>query len=256
MKVIISPAKKLNQFDFAPHENFSLPTFIKEADELIETTKKLSFNELKNLFKISDNLINLNMQRYKDFTTPFTLSNARQAGFVFAGDTYTGLEYEKLSDDEIKISQDKLLILSGLYGILKPLDLIQEYRLEMGIKLKQNDFNSLYEFWTDKLTSYLNNEYDANPYTLVNCASNEYFNVINQKTLKPKIITPIFKEVKNNTAKVVSFSAKKARGAFAKYIIQNNINDVQQLKQFDLLGYQYQNEMSNENELIFYNYKG
>lgn len=255
MKVIISPAKKLNQFEYAPHENFTQPIFIEHATKLIDTAKKLTFNELKTLFKISDNLINLNIQRYKDFNPNQTLSNARQAGFVFAGDTYTGLNYEKLSEGEITISQEKLLILSGLYGILRPLDLIQEYRLEMGIKFKHDGCKDLYEFWSEKITNFLNNEHEKENFILINCASNEYFNVIDTCKLKPKIITPIFKQVKDGQTKIISFNAKKARGAFANYIIKNNINDPEKLKKFDLLGYQYQNELSNENELIFYNYK-
>ena len=201
---------------------------------------------------VSDKIAKLNVQRFNDFETPFDLSNARQAIFAFNGDTYTGLEAKSLTDDDLNYAQNHFRILSGLYGVLRPLDLIQPYRLEMGTKLANEKGEDLYDFWGKKIANKLDSEKQK---FIVNCASNEYFNAVVKQPLKTKIINIVFKEVKNGTAKIVSFSAKRARGMMARFIIQNKIENVKDLKDFDMAGYKYIPSESDENNLVFHRQK-
>lgn len=252
MLVIVSPAKKLN---FDPHHR-SLPatqaTFMEETKELVHEAQKLSAGDLGRLMKISDKLSELNYQRFQNFSFPFTAENAKQAALAFDGDTYTGLEAETLSDEELTIAQKNFRILSGLYGLLRPLDLIQPYRLEMGTKFATDHGKDLYAFWGTKIAKELNKicAEEGHQY-LINCASNEYSKAIDKKTLSPTLITPIFKEVRGGTAKTIGLMAKKARGMMARYIIQNDLKNIDDLKNFDLGGYSYQEEFSTQTDWVF-----
>ena len=237
MKIIISPAKSLDFETPAKFEKFTQPDFLDESEKLVERMREFSPEDLSKIMKISDKLADLNYQRYSDWQTPFTSGNAKQAIFAFTGDVYTGLDAENLSEDDIDFAQNHLRILSGLYGLLRPLDLMQAYRLEMGTKLKP----SLYEFWGDKLTRALGDE------LVINLASNEY-----SKAVCPKnILTVHFKEQKNDELKVIGLFAKKARGMMSRYIIKNRIEDAEWLKGFSDDGYQYRGDLSDEKNFVF-----
>ncbi len=202
--------------------------------------------------KISDKLATLNANRFAEFSTPFTPDNARQALFAFNGDVYTGLDAQSLSEDDIAYAQQHLRILSGLYGVLRPLDLMQAYRLEMGTKLANSRGKNLYEYWGDTVTTEINKALAAQgDNVLVNLASNEYFKSVKPKQVDGMIITPVFKDKKNGQYKIISFFAKKARGLMARYILQNKVEDVAGLKAFDTAGYYFSEEQSTETELVF-----
>lgn len=250
MKIVISPAKSLNFKSQAPTQEFSKAIFLKEAEQLNKVLREKSPKELSELMKISDKLANLNWQRNQEWKLPFTTQNAKQAVYAFTGDVYVGLEAETIALPKIKNLQNKLRILSGQYGVLKPLDLMQPYRLEMGTKLQTSSYKNLYEFWGNKITNALNKELSENSF-LVNLASNEYFKAIKQQQIKAKIITPVFKDYKNGTLKIISFYAKKARGLMVRYIIDNNVNAVEELKNFNLEGYSFEINLSSENEFVF-----
>ena len=252
MLVVVSPAKKLNSESDLSFDTFSQCDFLPEAIELIYILKNKKASDLKKLMNVSDKIAKLNVQRFNDFETPFDLSNARQAIFAFNGDTYTGLEAKSLTDDDLNYAQNHFRILSGLYGVLRPLDLIQPYRLEMGTKLANEKGEDLYDFWGKKIANKLDSEKQK---FIVNCASNEYFNSVAKQPLKTKIINTVFKEVKNGTAKIVSFSAKRARGMMARFIIQNKIKNVKDLKDFDMAGYKYIPSESDKNNLVFHRQK-
>lgn len=252
MLVIVSPAKKLNFAATNRPIGATTPAFIDETQELVAEAQKCSAGELGRLMKISDKLAELNYQRFQNFSFPFTPKNAKQAVLAFDGDTYVGLEAETLSDDDLNVAQNKLRILSGLYGILRPLDLIQPYRLEMGTKFKTDHGTNLYDFWDDKITKEINKICTENGYDFViNCASNEYSKVIQPKKLQSTLITPVFKEIRGGAAKTIGIMAKKARGSMARYVIENKITKIDDLKQFDLGGYSYQDQDSTATNWVF-----
>ncbi len=250
MKIIISPAKSL---DFESKATTSLHTsseFLEHSIKLNKKLKTISRKELSSLMKISDDLAQLNYDRNKNWNLPFTLDNAKQAVFSFTGEVYKGLDPNSISEEKIPKLQNKLRILSGLYGLLKPLDLIQPYRLEMGTKLKVGRTENLYKFWGDTLATALNNELKDDE-LLVNLASTEYFKALPKKTLKTQMITPVFKDFKNGQYKIIMMYAKKARGLMARYIIDNNIETLEDLKGFTIDGYAFSEEMSTDTELLF-----
>ena len=250
MKIVISPAKSLDYETKVPTAKFTEGVFLNEAEKLSGVLKKKSPKKLSELMHISDKLGELNWQRNQDWKLPFTLENSKQAVFAFKGDVYIGLDAYSLSEDQIEQLQQKLRILSGQYGVLKPLDLMQPYRLEMGTKLKVGRKENLYQYWDSKVTDELNSELEANE-VFVNLASNEYFKVIKPKLLKTSIVTPVFKDYKNGKLKIISFFAKKARGLMVRYIIDNNINSAEELKGFNCEGYGFDANLSTENELVF-----
>ncbi|MEH6403557.1 MAG: peroxide stress protein YaaA [Sneathiella sp.] len=253
MLALISPAKKLNFDRENSPEKFTDLRFQKETNELLKTTSKLKAIDLKSLMKLSDDLSELNYQRFQSLKFPFTPDNAKQAAFAFNGDTYAGFDAPTLSSEELDYAQDHVRILSGLYGLVRPLDLIQPYRLEMGIKLANKRGANLYEFWDNRIAEALNEELKAhkNP-TIINVASNEYFKAVKRKALKFPVITPVFKEVKGDVAKVIGFSAKRARGMMARFISQNKIETTDGIKDFNLADYSYQPNMSSDSEYHFY----
>ncbi len=247
MIVVVSPAKKLDM-NLIQGLKVSKPCFTENVDELVNVVRNLSLKELENLMKISTNLAELNKNRFKEFGN----QQKKAAAFAFSGDTYKGLNIEKLERDDLDFAQKHLRILSGLYGLLRPLDAIEPYRLEMGSKLKGKHGSSLYEYWGNKISENLNQQAKKiGSKILVNCASNEYFNAVNINILSLKVITPIFMESKNGDAKIVSFYAKNARGSMARFIIQNRVNNEEDLKKFDLDGYNYNAEKSSEDKLVF-----
>ena len=250
MKIVVSPAKSLDFDSKVPTANFTQGVFLEQAEQLSNVLKKKTPKDLSALMKISEKLSNLNWQRNQEWSLPFTLENARQAVFAFNGDVYTGLDAYNLEDKKIEELQDKLRILSGQYGILKPLDLMQPYRLEMGTKLNVVETKNLYEFWGDKVTKQLNDELSDDE-VFVNLASNEYFKVVKPKLLKVPVITPDFKDYKDGKLKIISFYAKKARGLMVRYILDNNIDTIDGLKRFDYEGYAFDSNLSTETNLVF-----
>jgi cytoplasmic iron level regulating protein YaaA (DUF328/UPF0246 family) len=251
MKIIISPAKSLDFKTELPIKNFSIPNFLSESKKINELLKKKSQSELKSLMSISEKLAELNWNRNNTFKTPFNIENARPSIFTFNGDVYSGLDAFSLSMDQLNQAQKSLRILSGLYGLLKPLDLIQPYRLEMGTKLNVEGSLNLYGFWKNKITNKLNDELNENEF-FVNLASNEYSSAIDRKLLKTTMISPVFKDMKNGKLKIISFYAKKARGMMVRYILDNEIINLEDLRGFDYGGYSYSSEESEKmKELVF-----
>lgn len=250
MKIIISPAKSLDFESKAPTTLHTQSQFIEGSVKLNKKLKTVSRKGLSDLMKISDDLASLNYGRNQSWNPPFTLENAKQAVFSFTGEVYKGLDANSIKEDKLPALQDTLRILSGLYGLLKPLDLIQPYRLEMGTKLKIGKKENLYQFWGDELANQLNEELKENE-LLVNLASKEYFKVLPKKTLKTAMITPVFKDFKNGKYKIVMMYAKRARGAMARYIIDNNIETLDDLKGFNVDGYAFTESMSTSTELMF-----
>ena len=251
MLVVISPAKSLN-FETKPNTNqHTQPDFLNEAKRINAQLKKLKADDLIKLQRISRNLANLNVDRNLLWETPFSPDNAKQAILAFNGDVYDGINASTFSEKEFKIAQEKIRILSGLYGVLKPLDLMQAYRLEMGTKLSFGKYENLYQFWRQKITTTINKELKEKGDTLINLASQEYFKAIDAKKLKAEIITPEFKENKDGNYKMISFFAKKARGSMCRFIVQNNISNPEELKAFDLEGYYFNNELSKEYNWVF-----
>ena len=243
MKIVVSPAKSLNFETPLPTTKFTQPVFIEEAAKLNGTLSRKSKKAIGEFMHISDALAALNKERTQQFTTPFTAENARPAVFTFDGDVYQGLDGFSLTEDKIDLLQDRLRILSGMYGVLKPLDLMQAYRLEMGTKLKVGKADNLYKFWSNQVTEQLNEELQDDE-LFINLASNEYFKVINKKLLKTPIITPIFKDFKNGKLKVISFFAKKARGRMVRYIADTNAQTLEDILGFDYDDYRYSEEHS------------
>jgi cytoplasmic iron level regulating protein YaaA (DUF328/UPF0246 family) len=251
MKILISPAKSLDFESKIPTNDSSKIPFLEQTKVLSQKMDLKSKDDLKKLMNISDQLAELNYQRFQDFSFPFTKENARQAVYSFSGDVYKGLDVYTLPEEHIDSMQNSLRILSGLYGLIKPLDLIQPYRLEMGTSLKVNSSNNLYEFWGSSITDYLNQEMGKEE-ILVNLASKEYFKAVQSKKLKATLVTPIFKDYKNGKLKIISFFAKKARGQMARYILDNGIETLNELKGFDIDGYGFSAEYTlNENEPVF-----
>ncbi|MEM7470314.1 MAG: peroxide stress protein YaaA [Pseudomonadota bacterium] len=251
MLTVISPAKKL---DMSPSQiDVTQPVFQDDANRLASSARRLSKKRLGALMGLSNSLAQLNYDRFRAFEAASTPQNAKAAALTFAGDTYTGLEAGSLDADEMDYAQNHLRILSGLYGLLKPKDAIQPYRLEMGSRLKTGRANTLYEYWGDKLSVALNAlGEDQNTDLLVNCASQEYFGAVDLKTLNLKVITPTFLEEKPGGPKIVSFFAKQARGAIARFIIQNRVSSPEGLKDFDTGGYSYQPDQSTPENPVFY----
>jgi cytoplasmic iron level regulating protein YaaA (DUF328/UPF0246 family) len=250
MKIVISPAKSLDFETQLPTKKFTQGIFLSEAEKLNTVLKKKSPKKLSELMKISDKLGELNWERNQKWQLPFSLENARQAVFAFKGDVYIGLDAYSIPSEKIDQLQNKLRILSGQYGLLKPLDLMQPYRLEMGTKLKVGRKDNLYQFWNEKITNALNEELKENE-VFVNLASNEYFKSVKPKKLKVPVITPVFKDYKNGKLKMISFFAKKARGLMVRYIIDNNINSAEELKGFNYEGYAFDANLSSENDFVF-----
>ncbi|MCG8802731.1 peroxide stress protein YaaA [Tenacibaculum finnmarkense] len=250
MKIIISPAKSLDFETKASTKLYSQPRFLEQSTKLNKQLKTLSPQDLSDLMKISDDLSNLNYQRNQDWQTPFNLDNAKQAIYSFTGAVFKGIDVNSLSEEKIPTLQNNLRILSGLYGLLKPLDLIQPYRLEMGTKLKVGETENLYKFWNDTLVNSLNDELEDDE-LLVNLASLEYFKALPKKRLKVPMITPVFKDFKNGEYKTVMTYAKKARGLMLRYIIENNVKTIEELKGFNIDNYGFSQEMSTETELYF-----
>lgn len=255
MLMVISPAKTLDFETPAVTDVHTTPVFLNEAQTLIKQLRELSPPQVSELMGISDKLGQLNFGRYQDWKRPFTQKNAKQAVLAFKGDVYTGLDAEALTEKQLQWAQDHLRMLSGLYGLLRPLDLMQAYRLEMGTKFANAGGKDLYAFWGDKITSALNAELakDKTP-VLVNLASNEYFKSVQVKQLNAEVITPVFKDWKGGKGgkyKIISFYAKKARGLMSAYIIKNRIKNVEKIKQFDVAGYQYNEAMSSASLWVF-----
>ena len=252
MLAVVSPAKKLDTAEVSRSLSFSQPTLLADTEELIRKTKTLKPSDLQSLMGISEKLADLNHSRFQDFSTPFTETNAKAAALMFNGDTYTGLDASSLSDDSLEWAQDHLAILSGLYGVLRPLDLIQPYRLEMGTRLETNRGKSLYDFWGDRITNQLRAQLAThNDKTVVNLASNEYFKSVQLAALPGPILTPAFKEMRDGKPKMISFLAKRARGMMARYIIDNRIEDPADLKAFDSGGYTFDETLSDESTWTF-----
>lgn len=247
MKIVISPAKSLDFESPLPVKDYTQPEFLVESQKLNTILQKKTPKKLSDLMGISANLAELNWKRNQDFKIPFTPENARQAVFASNGDVYSGLDAYSLDKDKIAVLQQRLRILSGLYGVLKPLDLIQPYRLEMGTKLTVGSHKDLYGFWKKKITAKLNEELEADE-LFINLASNEYFGAIDQKILKVPVITPIFKDWKNGKLKVISFFAKKARGAMVRYIVDTNAQRLEDIKGFDIDGYQYSEQFTQKED--------
>ncbi len=252
MIVVISPAKTLDYETPPTTSIYSQPAYLEDSRVLVEQLKTMAPGEISELMSISDALGVLNANRFQTWHTPFTPENAKQAVLAFKGDVYVGLEAESLNEADLAFAQKHLRILSGLYGLLKPLDLIQPYRLEMGTSLKNERGANLYSFWGERLTQALNQELvdDAEP-VLVNLASNEYFKAIKPKALQARIITPQFLDRKGEQYKIVSFWAKKARGMMSAYIIRNRLTQPEQLKQFDVAGYAFNAERSTGDQWVF-----
>lgn len=252
MLIVLSPAKNLD-YDTPPQiTEFSQPDMLAQASELISVCRDLSPAQVGSLMHISDKLAHLNVERYQSWALPFTADNAKQAVLAFNGDVYTGLEANSLSQDDLRYAQQHLRILSGLYGLLKPLDLMQAYRLEMGTKLANPRGKDLYQFWGERITTALNHAMrEQGDNVLINLASNEYFKSVKPKKLDGMIVTPVFKDAKGGQYKVISFFAKKARGMMARFTLQQRLTEVEQLKAFDIGGYRFDEQQSTATELVF-----
>ncbi len=235
-----------------PFDTHSQPDFLSDSQKLIKKAKTFKASDLSRMMKISATLADLNVARFKAFETPFHLGNSKQSALAFAGDTYVGLDASSLSEEDLIYAQDHLRILSGLYGMLRPLDLMQAYRLEMGTNFENERGSDLYDFWGETLSKALNKiTADQKDPTIINCASNEYFKAVKKSALKPKIITPVFKEIKAGQAKTLGMFAKRARGMMARFIIENRIEAAESLKDFNGGGYCYQSELSDENNWVY-----
>jgi len=252
MLIIISPAKTLDYETPPPAAGFTTPGLIKESRRLIDLLQHRDSFEIAELMKISMKLADLNSRRFREWKTPFTPENARQALFAFRGDVYTGLDADTLDESSISFAQSHLRILSGLYGLLRPLDLMQPYRLEMGTRLANERGKNLYDFWGSLITEALNRALKKQGDSiLINLASNEYFKAVMVNELTAEVITPIFKEKRGDSYKIISFSAKKARGLMGRYIIDHRISDPEQIKNFDLEDYVYNPALSSGNSWVF-----
>lgn len=250
MKIVISPAKSLDYTTALPTQRFTEAQFLDKANTIQKTLKKKKPKQLMEMMDISEKLADLNWQRNQDWALPFTPENARPAVYAFNGDVYTGLNVYTIPTDNLDVLQDQLRILSGLYGILRPLDLMQEYRLEMGTSIAIGTKKNLYEFWKKTITDALNKEL-AKDELFINLASNEYFSAVDTKALKVPVITPEFKDYKDGKLKMISFFAKKARGLMVRYIIDTNAKTIEDLKGFNYEGYAFDANLSKGNKLVF-----
>ncbi len=252
MIFLLSPAKSLNYDIETKNINSTTPEFLSESKILVDELKKFSPKKISELMSISDKLASLNYQRYQEFRTPFTDKNSKPALFVFDGDVYDGIDVENYNKKDLEFAQNHLRILSGLYGVLRPLDLMQAYRLEMSTVLKNKRGKNLYEFWQEKITENLNEMLaKSSDKIILNLASEEYFKAVNTKKIKGKIIDIVFKEKKKSDYKIVGIFAKKARGLMANYIIKNKITDISEIKKFNIDGYRYKKEFSSDSEICF-----
>jgi uncharacterized protein len=252
MLIVLSPAKTLDYDTLAKTEVHSLPDFIDDAADLIDTLKVMPPSQVASLMRISDTLAALNVTRFGSWTRKFTLKNAKQAILAFHGDVYEGLDASTLSSRQLDYVQSHIRILSGLYGVLRPLDLMQPYRLEMGTRLANPRGKDLYTFWGAKVTDALNASMrHQRPQTLVNLASEEYFKVVKPKLLDAKIVTPVFEDWKGGRYKIISFYAKRARGLMARYAAVRGITQVDKLKSFDMEGYAFDANASTDVNWVF-----
>jgi cytoplasmic iron level regulating protein YaaA (DUF328/UPF0246 family) len=252
MLTILSPAKTLDYESELATQRFSQPELLDRSSQLIAIAKKLTPADLSSLMGISDKLAILNAQRFNDWQPDFTPENARQAILAFKGDVYTGLQAEDFSEQDFDFAQQHLRMLSGLYGLLRPLDLMQPYRLEMGIRLNNPQGSNLYAFWGELLTEKLNATLqEQGDNILINLASDEYFKAVKPGKLQAELIKPVFLDEKNGNYKVISFYAKKARGLMSRFIIKERLTQPKQLEEFCLEGYQYDASRSQGNELVF-----
>ena len=252
MLTVLSPAKTLD-YETAPiTQSATLPRFMDQSALLVEDARGLNPDDIRALMGVSEQIAHLNHERFMNWQSESTSDNAKQAVLAFKGDVYTGLQAETLSEDDLDFAQTRLRILSGLYGLLRPLDLMQPYRLEMGLKFANQRGKNLYEFWGEQLTDSLNADLvSAKTEVLINLASNEYFKAVKPKLLNADIITPQFKDLKNGQYKMISFFAKKARGLMARYIIDNRITEPEALKSFSEAGYYYSDEQSQGDQWVF-----
>lgn len=252
MLALISPAKTLDYESALPTDQHTLPRLLEHSQQLIDVSRKLSASEIASLMSVSEKIAQLNVARFREWQSEFNFSNARQAIFAFKGDVYTGLDAYDLTLQDLEFAQTHLRMLSGLYGLLRPLDLMMPYRLEMGTKLANARGHNLYEFWGDKITQLVNADLEeTNSDLLVNLASDEYYKSVKESKVKAEIIKPVFLDQKNGKYKVISFYAKKARGLMARYIIQNQLNRVEDLKSFNTDGYYFDVVSSIQGELVF-----
>ena len=247
MLAIISPSKT-QDFSTCDCEAFSQTRQIEDSKELVAILRGKNEVQIAKLMSLSEKLAKLNFDRFQNFQTPFTLENAKQALLAFKGDVYNGIDASSLSEDDLNFAQDKVRMLSGLYGVVRPLDLIQPYRLEMGTKLANNKGKNLYEFWGTGVSEVLN---DDESELIVNLASNEYFKSIDQKSLKANILNIAFKEKKGDIYKIIGIFAKRARGLMVNYIIRNRLNDAESLKGFTDEGYQFSSKFSSNSTWVF-----
>jgi len=252
MLTVLSPAKTLD-FETAPTtRRATQPEFLDAAAELVEDARGLAPDAIRDLMGVSEKIAELNHERFMNWAPPFDLDNAKQAVLAFRGDVYTGLEADTLDSAGLAFAQKHLRILSGLYGLLRPLDLMQPYRLEMGLKFANRGGANLYAFWGDRITRALDQQLGrSGSRVLVNLASNEYFKAVQPKALDAEVVTPVFKDLKGGKYKIISFYAKKARGQMARYIIDNALNEPEALKDFDVAGYRYSRDESTARELVF-----
>jgi cytoplasmic iron level regulating protein YaaA (DUF328/UPF0246 family) len=252
MLTVISPAKTLD-FETPPvTQRFTQPQYLDHSQELVQILRELSPLQISELMHLSDKLAGLNAARFGSWNPAFTPANAKQALLAFKGDVYTGLAAETLGEDDFSYAQQHLRMLSGLYGLLRPLDLMQPYRLEMGTKLANARGKDLYAFWGTQISEWLNEALaEQGDDLLLNLASNEYFSAVKRSALKARIINTDFKDLKNGQYKIISFYAKKARGMMSRFVIEERINDPEALKQFDVQGYRYSAEQSKPNHLVF-----
>ncbi|RSK39224.1 peroxide stress protein YaaA [Mangrovimonas spongiae] len=250
MKLVLSPAKSLDYESKLPTSKTTEACFLKEAERLNKLLKKKSPKSLSKLMGISDNLAQLNYQRNQEWELPFTSNNARQAVYAFNGDVYRGLDAYTISENKLEKLQDTVRVISGLYGVLKPLDLIQPYRLEMGTKMPVGKNKNLYEFWRNKVTKSLNDELNDDE-VFLNLASNEYAKAIDRKALKVPVIDIDFKELKNGKYKTIAIYAKLARGLMARYIVDNDAKTIEDVKGFDVENYRFSEALSTDKKLVF-----
>ena len=250
MKVLLSPAKSLDFKSQPPTEKNSFLCFEKEAEFLNSILKRKSPKDLSDLMGVSSKIADLNYERNHNWSLPFNLKNARQAVYAFSGDVYRGLDAYSIDTKKVDFMQSTVRIISGLYGLIKPLDLIQPYRLEMGTKLSFDNNRNLYDYWKEKITNQLNSELSKNE-PVINLASNEYFKALDTKVIKSDVYSANFKQLKDGNYKTIAIFSKKARGMMTRYIIENNITEINSLKSFNYDGYVYHENLSSEKELIF-----
>ncbi|MEE2960516.1 MAG: peroxide stress protein YaaA [Myxococcota bacterium] len=252
MLALLSPAKKLDFSEYPMNLKFSTPALMEDTEALVGEARQLLASDLEKLMGISSKLAALNVARFRHFSTPFTQENSKPAIWAFSGDTYVGFDAKTLSDAEIKYADKSVGILSGLYGLLKPLDLIQAYRLEMGTRFKNSRGKDLYSFWDDRISKQINQQLKGHKHkVIVNCASNEYFKSVQDKALKADIVTPVFKETKGEKLKVVGIFAKRARGLMARFMVKNRIEEPEGIRGFNEGGYTFRPDLSNEQDWIF-----